>query len=49
MNVSAMRRTKKSSQIANLMEGPLNFMCFTGKIFFFTKVGDKQLNDKYSD
>ena len=43
-------KDKKFSQLASLMEGPLNLMsiCSIEKIFFSTKVEDKQLNDKYS-
>ena len=46
MNVNTMQKTKKyTHQLASLMGGPLN----SKKKIFCTKVGDKQLNDKYSD
>ena len=48
MNVNTMRKTKICSQLASLMESPLNFMCSIGK-FLLQKVGDKKLKDKYSD
>ena len=43
-------KDKKFSQLAGLMEDPLNLMsiCSIEKIFFSTKVEDKQLNDKCS-
>ena len=43
-------KDKKFSQLATLMEGPLNLMsiCSIEKIFFSTKAEDKQLNEKCS-
>ena len=51
MNVNTTRKTKNPSQLASLVESPLNFMsmCSFGKINFSTEVGDKLLTDKYSD
>ena len=47
MNVNKMRMTKKPIPLASLLEGL--FVCYVGKNFFFDKVGDEQLNEKYSD